>query len=123
MSDLGQAIEIPKEGENFCVITDTNNIPIRWCAPEYLREKKCSTASDVWSFGVLMWEMVNPGRLPYGNLSNKETMRRIKSGYTLIIPSEYPKDIQDIMKLCWNKQPDWRPSFFYIFLKLCEVNF
>ena len=123
VADLGQTIEIPRAGDSFYIVMDMSNIPIRWCSPEYLRERKCSTASDVWSFGVLMWEMVYPGMMPYGNFNNKEVMQNIKAGYTPIIPSEYPKDVQNIMKSCWNMQPDKRPSFFCIFLKLRRVNY
>lgn len=123
VADLGQAIELPKEGDKCQIITNTTKIPIRWCAPEYLKEMKCSVASDVWSFGVLMWEMANPGRLPYDNFGNREAAQKIKAGYTLTIPSTYPKDVQNIMKLCWSRDPEKRPNFLYIFLRLNRVNF
>lgn len=123
VADLGQAIELPKEGDKCHIITDTTKIPIRWCAPEYLKEMKCSVASDVWSFGVLMWEMANPGKFPYDIFSNSEVVQKIQAGYTLTIPSKYPKDVQNIMKSCWNHKPEKRPNFLYIFMHLNRVNF
>ena len=85
------------------IITDTTKIPIRWCTPEYLKEMKCSVASDVWRFGVLMWEMANPGKISYDNFSNSEVLQKIRAGYTLTIPSLYPKEVQNILsELCWN---------------------
>lgn len=122
MANVGQMVELQKGGDNYHVITD-GKIPFRWCAPEYLSERKCSTASDVWSFGVLMWEMAYPGRQPYDNFGSKEVIQKINAGYTLTIPSDYPKEVQDIMKSCWNHEPSKRPSFIYISLRLNRVNF
>lgn len=124
VADLGQMVELPKEGDKSHIVTDGKNMPIRWCAPEYLTEKRCSTASDVWSFGILMWEMANPGKLPYENYSNHhELVTKIKAGCTPTIPRMYPKDVQKIMKTCWYREPEKRPNFFYIFMFLNRVNF
>lgn len=122
VADLGQMIELPQKGEQSHIITDTSKIPVRWCSPEYLKEKKCSVASDVWSFGVVMWEMANPGRVPYRNYNNREAMREIRGGHTLEIPSCYPKNVQNIMTSCWSFEPEKRPSFLYIFMHLNRVN-
>lgn len=121
VGDLGQIIEVPKDGDKTRRVTESR-LPLRWCAPEYLRERKCSTASDVWSFGVVMWEMANPGRQPYENLSNEEVIQKITAGHTLIIPSDYPKDVQNVMKMCWSSDSNKRPSFLWIHINLDKAN-
>lgn len=123
VADLGELREVPKEGDKTYIVIETSKVPLRWCSPEYLAQRRCSTASDVWSYGVLMWEMANPGRLPYENFSNAEVVSMIKQGYTPTIPLVYPKDVQDIMKSCWRKAPEKRPSFLYISMLLTNVNF
>lgn len=65
VGDFGLLREIPK-GDTFYVSTTNCLFPVRWMAPESLEDKQFSPASDVWSFGVILWEMVNPGVKPYG---------------------------------------------------------
>ena len=110
---------VPQAGNQT---SDTTKMYSRWCAPEYLKHGKCSTASDVWSFGIIMWEMAYPGWVPYDNFSDEEVVDKIKASYTPTIPYDYPKGVQDIMRQCWSIKPDERPSFFFIHLNLSRVN-
>lgn len=126
VADFGQVVQLPrdgKDGDKSCVVeaSDINKLQFRWCAPEYLKEGKCSIASDVWSFGVLMWEMAHPGSRPYDNFSNDEVAGKICAGYSLTIPSDYPKAAQDITKACWRPDPKKRPSFAAICISLTKV--
>jgi hypothetical protein len=68
----------------------------------------------VWSFGVLLWEMYYPNQLPYTELSNVQVPTRIMSGHRLPIPPAYPSIVESIMKACWQKKPEKRPSFLLI---------
>lgn len=122
VADPGQMVQLPKDGDS-CVIklSEITKSQIRWCAPEYLKERKCSTASDVWSFGILAWEMAHPGKQPYSNFSDDEVAGKIMAGYSLTIPTDYPKPVQDIVKSCWKLEPTKRPCFNLICFNLSLV--
>ncbi len=122
IGDFGQLKELPKDGDAYYTVPEASKIPIRWCSPEYLTERKCSSASDVWSYGILLWEMANPGKLPYENYKHKDIISKIKLGYTLNIPHTYPKEVQDVIRLCWKRNPSERPSFLYICMLLTKVD-
>ena len=96
-------------------VKDPYNI-LRWMAPESLQNQIFSTASDVWSFGVVMWEMFNPTLLPYEECEDHVCVGRILKGYLLDIPSQEvcPERVGKIMKACWYQNPSSRPSFLYI---------
>ncbi|XP_012266397.1 tyrosine kinase receptor Cad96Ca isoform X2 [Athalia rosae] len=86
-------------------------LPIRWMAPESLYDNIFSVKSDIWSFGVLIWEIVTLGSTPYPGLAAAEVMRRIKEGYRLDRPEHCKRELYNIMYYCWDKNPASRPSF------------
>ncbi|XP_015789002.1 uncharacterized protein LOC107365937 [Tetranychus urticae] len=86
-------------------------LPIRWMAPESLSDNVFTTQSDVWSFGILMWEIVTLGSTPYPGMSTKEVMRKVREGYRLEKPEHCKREIYNIMFYCWNKLPEDRPDF------------
>ncbi|XP_045433713.1 ephrin type-A receptor 1 isoform X3 [Pipistrellus kuhlii] len=91
--------------------TQGGKIPIRWTAPEAIANRIFSTASDVWSFGIVMWEVLSFGDKPYGELSNQEVMKSIEDGYRLPPPVDCPAALYELMKNCWAYNPDHRPHF------------
>ncbi|XP_042883083.1 tyrosine kinase receptor Cad96Ca-like [Penaeus japonicus] len=86
-------------------------LPIRWMAPESLFDNIFTTKSDVWSFGVLMWEIVTLGSTPYPGMGAAEVMRKVKEGYRLEKPEHCRREIYNIMYYCWDKDSKERPSF------------
>ncbi|XP_066961892.1 tyrosine kinase receptor Cad96Ca-like isoform X1 [Macrobrachium rosenbergii] len=86
-------------------------LPIRWMAPESLFDNIFTTKSDVWSFGVLLWEIVTLGSTPYPGLGAAEVMKRVKEGYRLEKPDHCRREIYNIMYYCWDKDPKERPCF------------
>ncbi|CAL4064397.1 unnamed protein product, partial [Meganyctiphanes norvegica] len=86
-------------------------LPIRWMAPESLFDHIYTTKSDVWSFGVLLWEIVTLGSTPYPGLGASEVMKIVKEGKRLDKPEHCRREIYNIMYYCWNKDPVERPSF------------
>ena len=92
-------------------IATATKFPVKWTADEALRHGKFTTKSDVWSFGVLLWEMMELGRVPYGSMSNKEAMEFVLGGGRLDIPLRCPKAIGELMIKCWSKDPAARPDF------------
>ena len=89
-------------------------VPVRWMAPETLKftsALKFSVASDIWSFGVTLWEIYTFGELPYHQFNNQDVRMKIVNGVTLDIPGRCPKSLNQIMKQCWKLNPEDRCSF------------
>uniref|UniRef100_W5NKM5 Tyrosine-protein kinase receptor n=1 Tax=Lepisosteus oculatus TaxID=7918 RepID=W5NKM5_LEPOC len=89
-------------------------LPVRWMPPESLNDGVFTTASDVWSFGVLLWEIMSFGKQPYPAYSNVEVLHFVNSGGRLESPKNCPYDLYDLMLKCWHKEPSKRPSFHYV---------
>ncbi|XP_061389167.1 tyrosine kinase receptor Cad96Ca [Musca vetustissima] len=86
-------------------------LPIRWMAIESLYDNIFSAKSDIWSFGILMWEIVTLGSTPYPGYSAAEVMRKVRDGYRLEKPEHCRRELYNIMYYCWSKDPNDRPSF------------
>ncbi|XP_063891136.1 uncharacterized protein LOC110381996 [Helicoverpa armigera] len=85
-------------------------LPVRWMAPESLALGVFSPASDVWSFGVLLYEIVTFGSLPFQGLSNAEVLARVKAGHTLELPAGLKPQLEGLIKSCWQQEHKARPS-------------
>eukprot|EP00042_Codosiga_hollandica_P051935 m.648991 g.648991 ORF g.648991 m.648991 type:complete len:456 (+) comp58388_c0_seq2:251-1618(+) len=90
---------------------DVGKLPIKWTAPEALKLKHSTSKSDVWSFGVVMWEIYSYGRTPYPKLSQKEVVENVTKGYRMESPEGCSKDVYDVMLACWEIDPIKRPTF------------
>lgn len=86
-------------------------MPLKWMAIECLTDFVFSTKSDVWSFGVLLWELVTLGDVPYSQLKPLEILDMLQNGKRLQKPENCPEFVYDIMRSCWQKNPDDRPTF------------
>ncbi|CAI5451559.1 unnamed protein product [Caenorhabditis angaria] len=92
-----------------------NKVPIRWLAPETLQTLLYSPSSDIFAFGILCWEVLENGKQPYPDMSVAEVhMKVLKDGYRMTVPSEAPEELADIIKKCWENNPNDRPSAFQI---------
>ncbi|XP_004714049.1 ephrin type-A receptor 1 [Echinops telfairi] len=91
--------------------TQGGKIPIRWTAPEAIAHRIFTCASDVWSFGIVMWEVLSFGDKPYGDMSNQEVMKSIEDGYRLPPPVDCPATLYELMKSCWAYDRANRPPF------------
>ncbi|KAK2189103.1 hypothetical protein NP493_115g08000 [Ridgeia piscesae] len=99
------------------------SFPVRWAAPEVLNFLQFSIKSDVWAFGVLMWEVYTLGKLPYFTLKNTDVIEHVKRTQPpLHRPDKINTDVYNIMKSCWEKNLDDRPSFKGMFEKLKELH-
>ncbi|XP_029452226.1 tyrosine-protein kinase SRK2-like [Rhinatrema bivittatum] len=96
-------------------------IPIKWMAPEVFTEEKYSIKSDVWSFGILLLEIMTYGIIPFPDISNITYVRELIKGNALIPPQDLPKNISNIMLICWRNNPSERPSFKELEKKLMEL--
>ncbi|XP_076652548.1 uncharacterized protein LOC143358912 isoform X2 [Halictus rubicundus] len=97
----------------------THHLPIRWMSPEALRDRSFSSKSDVWSFGVVLWEICTYGAFPYSNMENDRLLCYIvKENGRLEQPDNISNDIYDIMRSCWITEPENRPNFTQLLLEL-----
>uniref|UniRef100_A0A8C2KHH0 NT-3 growth factor receptor n=1 Tax=Cyprinus carpio TaxID=7962 RepID=A0A8C2KHH0_CYPCA len=83
-------------------------LPIRWMPPESIMYRKFTTESDVWSFGVILWEIFTYGKQPWFQLANNEVIECITQGRVLERPRVCPKEVYDIMLGCWQREPQQR---------------
>uniref|UniRef100_A0A7N8XB49 Tyrosine-protein kinase receptor n=1 Tax=Mastacembelus armatus TaxID=205130 RepID=A0A7N8XB49_9TELE len=83
-------------------------LPIRWMPPESIMYRKFTTESDVWSFGVILWEIFTYGKQPWFQLANNEVIECITQGRVLERPRLCPKEVYDIMLGCWQREPQQR---------------
>ncbi|EHB13941.1 Ephrin type-A receptor 6 [Heterocephalus glaber] len=86
-------------------------IPIRWTAPEAIAYRKFSSASDAWSYGIVMWEVMSYGERPYWEMSNQDVILSIEEGYRLPAPMGCPASLHQLMLHCWQKERNHRPKF------------
>lgn len=86
-------------------------IPVRWTAPEAIAFRKFTSASDVWSMGIVCWEVMSYGERPYWNWSNQDVIKSIEKGYRLPAPMDCPEAIYQLMLDCWQKERTHRPTF------------
>eukprot|EP00048_Salpingoeca_helianthica_P018137 m.240914 g.240914 ORF g.240914 m.240914 type:complete len:1323 (+) comp23804_c0_seq1:1450-5418(+) len=95
-------------------------LPVRWMAPECLYLGKFDTTSDVWSLGIVLWEIITFGNMPYPDLANQEVFDRVLGGYRMEQPNDCPDAIYDMMAQCWRPKPQ-RPTFFELAERLHDV--
>ncbi|PNJ02141.1 hypothetical protein CR201_G0055050, partial [Pongo abelii] len=86
-------------------------IPIRWTAPEAIQYRKFTSASDVWSYGIVMWEVMSYGERPYWDMTNQDVINAIEQDYRLPPPMDCPSALHQLMLDCWQKDRNHRPKF------------
>ncbi|XP_051577086.1 tyrosine-protein kinase Lyn-like isoform X2 [Myxocyprinus asiaticus] len=96
--------------------------PIKWTAPEAIFYGSFTIKSDMWSFGVLIYEIVTYGKVPYSGLGNSEVIARVQRGYRMQCPENCSQELYDIMKMCWKAKPEERPTFEYMRSVLEDYN-
>nr|XP_054596413.1 focal adhesion kinase 1 isoform X13 [Nothobranchius furzeri] len=86
-------------------------LPIKWMAPESINFRRFTTASDVWMFGVCMWEILMFGVKPFQGVKNNDVIGRIENGERLAMPPQCPPTLYSLMTKCWSYDPSKRPRF------------
>lgn len=89
-------------------------LPVRWMAPESLKDGIFTSHSDVWSYGVVLWEMATLASQPYQGLSNEQVLKYVISGGIMEKPENCPEKLYQIMTLCWERVPRTRPNFLQV---------
>ncbi|XP_065346401.1 tyrosine kinase receptor Cad96Ca-like [Cloeon dipterum] len=93
-------------------------LPIRWMAPESLEKSIFTHRSDVWSFGITMWEIVTLGSTPYSTMGAREVMRKVREGYRLERPLHCRPELFRVVASCWVSDPYLRPDFSQLRVEL-----
>ncbi|GAU93147.1 hypothetical protein RvY_05131 [Ramazzottius varieornatus] len=104
--DFGLAWDI-----NLKTDIDTGKLPIKWTAPEALKHNQFSNKSDMWSFGILLWEIYSFGRVPYQRIPLGDVVKHIEKGYRMEAPEGCPPEIYDMIRAAWEPVPEARPTF------------
>ncbi|KAL4631354.1 macrophage colony-stimulating factor 1 receptor isoform X1 [Arapaima gigas] len=108
--DFGLARDIMNDS-NY-VVKGNARLPVKWMAPESIFDCVYTVQSDVWSYGILLWEIFSLGKSPYPSiLVDSKFYKMIKCGYQMSRPDFAPPEMYTIMKMCWNLEPTERPTF------------
>uniref|UniRef100_A0A9J7X6I2 Tyrosine-protein kinase n=1 Tax=Cyprinus carpio carpio TaxID=630221 RepID=A0A9J7X6I2_CYPCA len=110
ISDFGLSKALTEE-ENYYKAKGHGKWPLKWYAPECMNYFKFSSKSDVWSFGVLMWEAYSYGQKPYKGMKGNEVIQMIESGERMSAPAGCPPEMYDLMRKCWTYKLEERPGF------------
>ncbi|KAK9758841.1 WIF domain [Popillia japonica] len=97
--------------DDYCCLYDNENRPVKWLAIETLLHKQFTAASDLWSFGVLLWELTTLAQQPYPDIDFFEMVNYLETGYRLQQPLSCPDELFSVMKCCWFANPLERPTF------------
>ncbi|XP_020835368.1 tyrosine-protein kinase SYK isoform X3 [Phascolarctos cinereus] len=117
ISDFGLSKALNAD-ENYYKAQTHGKWPVKWYAPECINYYKFSSKSDVWSFGVLMWEAFSYGQKPYKGMKGSEVSVMLEKGERMECPAGCPSEIYDLMKLCWTYDIENRPAFSAVELRL-----
>ncbi|EHB17136.1 Ephrin type-A receptor 10 [Heterocephalus glaber] len=104
----------PRDRAEAVYTTMSGRSPALWAAPETLQFGHFSSASDVWSFGVVMWEVMAFGERPYWDMSGQDVIKAVEDGFRLPPPRNCPSPLHQLMLDCWQKDPGERPRFSQI---------
>ncbi len=121
VADFGLARGMRALGEDTYTARAGAKFPIKWTAPEGLAYNLFTTKSDVWAFGVLLWEIATYGMAPYPGIELSEVYHKLENGYRMQCPDNCPPPIYELMQRCWAWEDTKRPTFEYLYASLLEM--
>ncbi len=120
IADFGLSRDI-YEKEYYTGKNKTCRLPIKWMSPESIETRIFNTKTDVWSFGVLVWELFTRGSTPYPHVDNVYIVYHLKQGYRLTKPQYCREIIYAILVKCWSLNPKSRPTFAQLNEQLQQI--
>ncbi|XP_046552241.1 tyrosine-protein kinase receptor Tie-1-like [Haliotis rubra] len=111
VADLGLARHLSDSDGDVYETKSEGPLPVRWMAPESLRDRIYSYKSDVWSYGILLWEIVTLGGSPYQGRSAHKVVQDVLNGQTMSRPDHCAPELFSLMNECWRQDPESRPDF------------
>ena len=121
IGDFGLMRALPSQEDHY-VMNEQKKVPFAWCAPESLKSRKFSHASDCWMFGVTLWEMFTYGEEPWVGLNGTQILQKIdQEAERLAKPDHCPTEIYQLILQCWAHKSQDRPTFEALKVLLREV--
>ncbi|KAG2468182.1 FRK kinase, partial [Polypterus senegalus] len=111
VADFGLARVFMTENENVYEAREGCKFPVKWTAPEAISLSKFTIKSDVWSFGILLYEIITYGKMPYPGMVNFQVIQELSAGYRMPCPMKCPPEFYEIMSECWKENEIDRPTF------------
>jgi c-src tyrosine kinase len=111
-----------KDSNENIITTEKIKCRTKWTAPEALESKRYTHKSDMWSYGILLWEIFSYGRCPYPRIPANDVLLNLKQGHRMEPPDGCPLEVGDIMRQTWHADPDRRPSFTQVLERLKRLN-
>ena len=110
VGDLGMARNVYMT--DFYHTSSNVGLPIRWMAPESINPGLFSSKSDVWSYGIVLWEIATLADFPYDEIRDENIEKAVKNGKRLVLPVNCPTRFQSLTTRCWEEKSKTRPTFF-----------
>lgn len=120
IADFGLARNFVQGSDYYRKTTD-GRLPIKWMALESLSGQIYTSQSDVWSYGIVLWELMTLGRSPYHGINAYDLQRLLESGYRMKMPANCNPEIYGLMQNCWLAEPNERPTFTQIVQNLESI--
>lgn len=120
IADFGLARNFVQGSDYYRKTTD-GRLPIKWMALESLSGQIYTSQSDVWSYGIVLWELMTLGRSPYHGINAYDLQRLLESGYRMKMPANCNPEIYQLMQNCWLAEPNERPTFSQIVQNLEDI--
>jgi serine/threonine protein kinase len=114
VADFGLARVLKDADEDIYQAKQGAKFPIKWSAPESISYGRFTIKSDVWSFGILLYEIFTKGQVPYPGMNNREVTEQLMRGYRMPRQHAIPEPVYDVMKKCWKEKEQDRPTFDYL---------
>ncbi|CAF0961771.1 unnamed protein product [Rotaria magnacalcarata] len=111
-----------KDSNGNMIIAEKIKCRTKWTAPEALESKRYTHKSDMWSYGILLWEIFSYGRCPYPRIPANDVLINLKQGHRMEPPDGCPQEVGDIMRQAWLADPDRRPSFDQVLERLRRIS-
>uniref|UniRef100_T1E1D2 Tyrosine-protein kinase n=1 Tax=Dendrocoelum lacteum TaxID=27895 RepID=T1E1D2_9PLAT len=113
IADFGLTRAVEGNGDTYNARQGAK-FPIKWTAPEAALMGKFTVKSDVWSFGIVVYEIITHGQTPFPAMNNTQTLQQVEKGYRMQKPLDCPPEIYEVMLHCWETLPENRPTFKYL---------
>ncbi|GFQ65868.1 fibroblast growth factor receptor 2 [Trichonephila clavata] len=111
IADFGLAREIFDESDYYKKKGNNGKLPVKWMAPEAISERLYSEKSDVWAYGILLYEIFTLGATPYPTIPYEKLYEQLKLGHRMVKPDNCPLEVYMLMRKCWHDKPSDRPTF------------